>query len=93
MFGPLNEGQRESLQELSEIMRRSDRVVFAVVDDRQDEELQDDLHDDFQFLTETFSTYEKTVQNIFNAFNGPPENRSPQFAVALSIYGFFTLRN
>ena len=81
---PLNEGQRESLQELEEIIRPTDRVLFDVVDTGYNDKFQKNL----EYLAQTFDQQECAVLNMMNAFEDNPENLSPRVADELGIAGF-----
>jgi len=80
----LNEEQRESLQELEEVLRPADRVLFDVVDNG----LNDGITENLEYLARTFDQQQCAVLNVLNAFDGNPENYSPKLASELEVSGF-----
>lgn len=80
----LNERQRESLQELAEVLRPADRVLFDVVDNGFNEGIERNL----EYLSQIFSEQECAVLNILNAFRDNSENLSPRVADELGVSGF-----
>lgn len=79
-----NEEQQEKLEALSEEVRQRDRILFDVVEAG----FNNNLEANIQYLSEIFNENPKSVLNIFNAYDGAPENRSPQVADKFGIEGF-----
>ena len=80
----LNEQQRQSLQELSEVLRPTDRVLFDVVDVGFNEGLEGNL----EYFSEIFSEQECAVLNILNVFRDNSNNLSPRVADELGVSAF-----
>lgn len=68
--------QRESLEELAEVIEEADFVFFDLVDNGVTNELQEDL----AYLTDLFSEAMTGVLNGFDAYNEHPDNESPRLA-------------
>lgn len=79
-----NKQQQEALQELNEVLRPTDRVLFDVVDNG----LNDGITDNLEYLARTFDQQQCAVLNLLNAFKDNPENLSPRLATDLEVDGF-----
>lgn len=83
----LSEEQRSMLLELDEIARpESDIILIDVIDVGYQEG--GHLYRDIQWLTEIFHEFERGILNVFDPYEGQPENVTPRVADQLNCESF-----
>ena len=80
----LDDTQRASLEELSNELRSTDRVLFDILDTGYNDALKSNL----EYLAETFDEQDCAVLNLLNAFRSNQDNLSPKVANQLGLNGF-----